>query len=253
MHPTKRIQISLYSSDLPEGTRYSGTFAATFTCYDPFGRLLKTTLDTDPSESELSETGMLSAEMMSDAPTEDGSFFLLYNPGTETGHTVFRIAGEVGNDGLLIRSLTTGQRCKVVNLKADSLLEGACRELDSEKCQTRIVLGEESELAFLFHDGGYITLAPCLPFVRTIKVSHTAGSNMVYSDRAFAPHMKGQYLFLDSWKCIRQVTDANTIILSAPVERTGMTDTPVVTMNEIEITGGEGLTRFEVECQYRSR
>ena len=253
MHPTKRIQISLYSSDLPEGTRYSGTFTATFTCYDPFGRLLKTELDTDSSESEFSETGMLSAEMIPEASTADSSFFLLYNPGTETGHTIFRIAGDVGEDGLLIWNLTTGQRCKVVNLKADSLLEGACLELDSEKCQTRIALGDETELAFPFHDEGYITLAPCLPFVRSIAVSHTAGSNTVASDGAFVPRMKGQYLYLDGWKCVRQVTDANTAILSEAVNGTGATETPVVTMNEIEITGGEGLTRFEVECVLRGR
>jgi len=126
-------------------------------------------------------------------------------------------------------------------------------ELDSEKCQTRISLGDESELAFPFHDEGYITLAPCLPFVRSITVSHAADSNTVTSDEAFAPHMKGQYLYLDGWKCIRQVKDANTVILSESIKSTGTTNTPVVTMNEIEITGGEGLTRFEVECQYRSR
>lgn len=253
MHPTKRIQISLYSSDLPEGTRYSGTFTATFTCYDPFGWLLKTELDAVFSESELSETGMLSAEMTPEASTEDNSFFILYNPGTETGNTIFRIAGDVGEDGLLIRNLTTGQRCKVVNLKADSLLEGACLELDSEKCQTRIALGDETELAFPFHDEGYITLAPCLPFVRSITVSHTADNNTVVSDGSFVPRMKGQYLYLDGWKCIRQVTDANTAILSEAVNGTGTTETPVVTMNEIEITGGEGLTRFDVECVLRSR
>lgn len=73
------------------------------------------------------------------------------------------------------------------------------------------------------------------------------------SDGAFSSRMKGQYLFLDGWKCIRQVTDANTVILSEKVNSTGATETPVVTMNEIEITGGDGLTRFEVECQYRSR
>lgn len=253
MHPTKRIQISLYSSDLPEGVRYSGTFTAVFTCYDPFGRLLKAALDAKPSEAELSETGMLSAEMMPKAPTAGSSSFLLYNPGTETGHTVFRIAGEVGADGLLIRNLTTGQRCKVVRLKASSLLEGAYLELDSEKYQTRIALGDETELAFPFHDEGYITLAPCLPFVRSISVTHKAGSNTVTSNSAFAKYMKGQYLYLNGWKCIRQVTDMNTVILSETATDTGVTETPVVTMNEIEIAGGEGLKRFDVECQYRSR
>ena len=253
MHPTKRIQISLYSSDLPEGTRFSGTFTATFTCYDPFGQLQKSELGTVPTETELSETGLLPSEMMPEAPAAGSSFFLLYNPGTETAHTVFRIAGDVGEDGLLIRNLTTGQKCKVVNLKASSMLEGACLELDSEKCQTRIALGDESEIAFPFHDEGYITLAPCLPFVRSITVSHRAGSNTVTSDGAFAPHMEGQYLYLDGWKCIRLVMDANTVILSESIVSTGMTDTPVVTMNEIEITGGEELTSLEVECVLRSR
>lgn len=145
MHPTKRIQISLYSSDLPDGTRYSGTFTATFTCYDPFGRLKKSELGAEPTEAELSETGLLPAEMAPAAPAADSSLFLLYNPGTETGDTIFRIAGDVGDDGLLIQNLTTGQRCRIVNLKASSLLNGACLELDSEKCQTRIVLGDEME------------------------------------------------------------------------------------------------------------
>ena len=148
-------------------------------------------MDAAPTEAELSETGLLPSEMMPEAPIRDSSFFLLYNPGTEIAHTVFRIAGDVGDDGLLIRNLTTGQKCKVVNLKDSSLLDGACLELDSEKCQTRISLGDESELAFPFHDEGYITLAPCLPFVRSITVSHAADSNTVTSDGAFAPHMKG--------------------------------------------------------------
>lgn len=210
-------------------------------------------LDSESSESELSETGLLSAEMTPEAPTVGSSFFLLLNPGTETGHTVFRVAGDVGADGLLIRNLTTGQKCKVVNLKASSLLEGAYLELDSEKCQTSIVLGDESELAFPFHDEGYIALSSCLPFVRSITVSHTAGSNMLTSDGAFAAHMEGQYLYIDGWKRILQVTDGNNAILSEAVEITGTTQTPVVTMNEIEVTGGEGLTHFEVECKYRSR
>lgn len=210
-------------------------------------------MEAAPTEAELSETGLLSAEMTPEAPTSNSSFFLLYNPGTEEGHTVFRIAGDVSEDGLLIRNLTTGQKCKVVNLKVSSLLKGASLEFDSKKCQTRVTLGDKTELAYPFHDEGYITLAPCLPFVRSAAVSHTAGSNMVSSDGAFAPHMKGQYLYLDGWKCIRQVMDTNTAILSEAVNRTGTSETPVVTMNEIEITGGEGLTRFEVECSYHSR
>ncbi len=110
----------------------------------------------DCPEAELASTGLLSAEMMPPAPTVDSRSFLLYNPGTERAHTIIRLAGDVG-EGLLIRNLTTRQRCRAQNLTASSLLPGAVLALDSEKGQTRIELGEDNSLAFPFHDEGYIT------------------------------------------------------------------------------------------------
>lgn len=89
----------------------------------------------------------------------------MYNPGTEAAHTIIRIAGDVG-DGMLIRNLTTGQRCRVIDLQSDSLLVSQALLLDSYRGQTRTELGEHIETAFPFHDEGYITLAPCTPFVR---------------------------------------------------------------------------------------
>ncbi len=172
---------------------------------------------------------------------------MIYNPGTEAAHTIIRLAGNVG-EGLTIRNLTTGQGCKVQNLTSGSLLEGACLELDSRMGQTRIALGEQVEMAFPFHEEGYITLAPCTPFVRSMTVCSTAGNNEVTSAGGFMPHMKGQYLYLDGWRKITQVTDSNhAIVLPAP-DKTGKTDTPVVTMNEIELSGeGVNLTRFEID------
>lgn len=124
----------------------------------------------------LARTGLLSAAMTPAPPSVSSTSFLLYNPGTERAHTVFRIAGKVG-DGMLIRNLTTGQRCKTVNLTEDSLLPGAYLELDSRMGQTRIALGDSRELAFAMHDEGYIELAPCTPFERSIAISHTEDSN----------------------------------------------------------------------------
>ena len=45
-------------------------------------------------------TGILPATVMPPAPTADSANFLLYNPGTETAHTIVRLAGSVGEDGL---------------------------------------------------------------------------------------------------------------------------------------------------------
>lgn len=245
---SKKLAVSLYDHMDASGTRrYSGTFEACFTAYDPFARMLENIYDGSCSDAALNETGILPVAMMPEAPSATGRFFLLYNPGTESAHTVIRMAGDVG-DGLLIRNLTTAQRCRVNDLKASSLLEGACLELDSKMGQTRIALSGEAELAFAFHDEGYITLAPCVPFVRNVMISHTEGSNVITADGSFQKNMKGQYLYLDGWRKISQVTDENTAIISQPAETSGNTVTPIVTMNEIEIQGDNAqLTRFEIE------
>ena len=198
-------------------------------------------------------TGILPAALKPASPTASSTNFLIYNPGTETAHTLLRIAGDVGENGLLIRNFTTGQRCAIKDLKDNSLLPSACLELDSRKGQTRIALGEETKLAYPFHEEGYITLAPCTPFVRALEVGHVQGSNQATSQGGFLPHMKGQYLYLGRWLRIQQVTDASHAILSGNAASTGTTLTPVATMNEIELSGTVQLTRFDIEVFPRVR
>ena len=209
--------------------------------------------DETVSDGELIHTGILPAAMMPAPPTTESRTLLVYNPGTERAHTMIRISGNVG-DGLLMRNLTTGQRCKVVGLTANNLLPGAFLELDSAMGQTRIVLGEDVTMAFAMHDEGYIELSPCTPFVRSVDIHHTAGSNEITSNGCFERQMVGQYLYLDGWKKIQQITDAGTAILSAAADSSGVTNTPIVTMNEIEISGDNvALTRFEIEYVPRIR
>ena len=125
---SKRIEISLYDhEDMTGQVCYSGTFTAVFTCYDPFGKMNQISYTGGCDPHTLARTGILPAAIMPPAPTVNSRSFLLYNPGTEAAHTVIRMAGDVG-DGLLIRNLTTGQRCSVVNLESGSLLEGAYLE-----------------------------------------------------------------------------------------------------------------------------
>ena len=136
---SKRIVITLYDHTDENGNKlYSGTFTTTFTCYEPFGKLFQNNLSDETDVSTLSHTGLLPATMMPASPTVESRSFLMYNPGTEAAHTVIHVAGDVGSD-MLIRNLTTGQRCRIVDLKADSLLEGQVLELDSARGQTRTV------------------------------------------------------------------------------------------------------------------
>lgn len=113
--------------------------------------------------------------------------------------------------------------------------------------QTRTVLGDQRQMAFAFHDEGYISLAPCTPFARDVAVSYTKGSNAITSDGMFRPHMKGQYLYLNEWLKIIHVTDANTALIAKQMSTAGNQRTPIVTMNEIEVDASTAaLTRFEM-------
>lgn len=122
--PSKRIQISLYDHSTSAGSRYSGMFTAFFTCHDPFGQLIHVWDDGSCSETEYTMTGILPTELMPPAPAPGSMSFLLYNPGYEEAHTLFRLSGDVGEDGLLIRNFTTGQRCRVVGLKKRACCRG---------------------------------------------------------------------------------------------------------------------------------
>lgn len=250
----KRIQIALYDHTDSAGVlRYSGTFTANFICYDPFARMRLKSDDGSCDARTLARTGLLPAAMTPTPPSASSTSFLLYNPGTERAHTVLRIAGNVG-DGMLIRNLTTGQRCKIVTLTDESLLPGAHLELDSRMGQTRIALGDSCELAFAMHDEGYIELDPCTPFERSIAISHTENSNIITSEELFLPYMAGQFLYLDGWKKIRQITDAHSAILSDKATSSGTAAVPIVTMNEIEISGENlALTMLEVDYTPRVR
>ena len=116
------------------------------------------------------------------------------------------------------------------------------------------MLGENVEMAFAFHDESYITLAPCTPFVRSFPITFTAGSNIVTSLDTFQPSMVGQFIHLDGWKRIRQINDAHTAVLSERMAASGTAETPVVTMNEIEISGESiDLTSFEISYTPRVR
>ena len=104
------------------------------------------------------------------------------------------------------------------------------------------------------HDEGYIELTPCTPFERSIAINHTEDSNVITSEGLFLPHMARQFLYLDGWKKIRQITDAHSAILSDKAVSSGTTAVPIVTMNEIEISGENlALTMLEVDYTPRVR
>ena len=254
MRPVKRVEIRQYTHRVDEADRYSGTFTISFRCYDPFGRLLRTAYEGSCGEAELIQTGILPVHMMPPAPALTDRQCLLYNCGTERAHTRIQLAGDVG-EGLVIDNVTTGQQCRIVGLKADEIPPGAYIEADSFTGQVWLVMGEERELAFHYHDLGYIMLAPCTPFIRSMGMRYTAGERQIEADGAFLPHMAGQFVYLDNaWRKIHRVESAHIAHLTQPLTVTGWTDTPVAAMNEIWLRGENiDLTEFKIEYAPRVR
>ena len=140
-------------------------------------------------------------------------------------------------------------------MKANESPPGAYIELDSFTGQVWLVEGEARELAFHYHDLGYLMLAPCTPLVRSIQVNCAEGDTMIESKGLFLPHMAGQFIYLHGiWRKIHRVIDAYTAHLTQPSTETGWADTPVVTMNEIWLRGEDiTLTKLEIEYEPRVR
>ena len=87
-----------------------------------------------------------------------------------------------------------------------------------------------------------------------ISDNYTANSNIITSDGGFLPHMAGQFIYLNGWKSIRLVSSPNRAVISEAMPESGTAEAPVVTMNEIEISGdGLDLTRLEIDYTPRVR
>lgn len=253
VRPVKRIEIRQYTHAMDGQRLYSGTFTITFRCYDPFGILLRTSHEGICTPEEREATGILPTAMMPLLPGLHDRQFLLYNCGTERAHTIFRLAGDVG-DGLEIENRTTGQRCAVVGLRSADLPPGAYLEIRSNAGQVWLVQGAERKLAFHYHDLGYIMLAPCTPVVRDAQITYSAGSKVLTSKGLFDQHMAGQYVYLDGgWRLIHRVEDPDTAYTDQEMVRTDFDTTPILTMNDIRISGDFALTRLEIEYFPRTR
>ncbi len=196
VRPVKRIEIKKYTHKDRGGNTISGTFSIAFRCYSPFGRMLHSAYTGTPDAGELIATGILPTTMMPPAPKQTDRQFLLYNPGSERAHTRILLAGDVGN-GLEIENTTTGQVCKITGLREGYIPPGAYLDINSETGQVLQVMGEEKELAYQYHDRGYIILAPGSPLVRELRVMFEKDSSILTSPEGlFTPGMVGQFIFL---------------------------------------------------------
>lgn len=257
VRPTKRITGERYRGvqDAADGQlKYSGKMQITFTAFEPFAIMdvVSYAVGQEGSVSDQMEmSGIISTDMMPVIQKESSMPQILYNPGTERTNMVkITIAGTVGENGLTIRNLTTGDECKLTSLPPNN------RELVIDSYVGTVTYKDNGEYAFYHHNYGYQTLAGC-GFFRRLKVRHGNSATIITSNGDFYKTIdQGQYMYVDGdWHRILHVnsTSEQTIMGDAyppgfdPEDQTRV-EAVIASMNQIQLIGtGVNLTKFSID------
>lgn len=163
------------------------------------------------------------------------SRIILANPGTERAALGFEIWGDTGT-GVVIENKTTGQKCKMVAITPAETTNKNKKVLVDPISGKVILHGAGTkELAFKYHEFGFLELESAYPAVRDIYVKDSDGSSM--SVNLLRENVIGKYIFLKTgWSKIIDQPDKNTLIAEKhSVFQEGF-HTMVESMNEITIT-----------------
>ena len=173
---------------------------------------------------------------------------MLYNGGSERAGVAIAIAGDSGEDGVTITNNTTGQTAKFVafdkQLTTDS---GQYIVSDGINGKTVLTDGTTSQRGFLYHDHGFIELAPSYPIEREVYVTYSQGSDRIsvigveLGDDVIGKHIKVSGVY-------HKITDKidDVLIIDAAAQEDGFEYSNIVTMNEIsiELSPGAQLTKL---------
>lgn len=228
---------------------FSGTFTATMTAYDPpYGKMLYKAIDKDEPDSNgaVRECGIIPKEYMPAEPSVEDRSFLIYNCGTRQTPCVIRIGGETDTDGIAIINETNGSTCKIKALPPDP----AYLEINSEDGSVKVIdpTTSRSEIAFEYHDLGYITLSPCESMFDEFMIQYTSGSSTAaIRSIVDAKQHVGKYILVGgTWLRIIYATH-DTITVHENFHSSGMAMVMPTTMNLISISGNTTLSKLEID------
>ena len=187
-----------------------------------------------------------------DNVSEDQSI-LLYNGGTEKAGVAIALSGDAG-DGVTITNNTTGQTAKFIAFTSEKTNNGKMVISDAINGKTILSDGSTSERAFMYHDYGFIDLAPSYPIFRDLYVSYEANSPIVLvSSTPLGDDVIGKYIHInDVWHKIVDYDDKDgKMTIDAAIEKAGAEHTDVVRMNEIDIKLGAGANLAKLKFIYK--
>lgn len=219
---------------------------------------------TDPDYSEIMlNTGLFDNKkyipQMSFVPKDGATSisvmdpFILSNPGTEYASVGIYCAGQAP-DGIVITNKTTGQQCKLVAFTAEKTSDDhKYIYIDGISGKTTLENedGTPGKLAFLYHDSGFIDLAPCFPVYRNLYARYTGDKNVTITNKIFAD-VEGKYIFLNKkWHKIESKVDDNTLVLKTNVGASGIDQTIIAPMNELIVMPISSMALTKISFVYK--
>ena len=165
---------------------------------------------------------------------------ILYNAGNTKAAVAIKLSGEAGTEGVTIKNLTTNQEAKFVAFTRNSTTSANKFILsDGLNGKTTLTDGSTSIMQFLYHDHGFIDLAPSYQVMHGITWTYKKNSNTVSSDTDLDETCIGKYIYVDSeWHKILAIPSSRTAeiaVSNKAISANGSCKADVITMNEIEI------------------
>jgi len=249
---------TVVSVSKPELTnRRNGFVTIGFKAYYPFGRCDKMYLTHDGMYDYwlADNSGIMEEDLtpvMSFANVTKEQNILLYNGGTAPASVAVAVAGNAG-EGITITNNTNKTKMKLIafdrSVTTDKNGTVIC---DGLSHKTILKNDDKTEMKFIYHDYGFITLEPSCPIRRDVYIDTKLNSAEVYGFNLFNPSMVGYYIHLEGeWKKIKAIKDNSTAVLEKPLQLTDSVVTNIVKMNEITISPDVGCELDKLEFIYK--
>lgn len=230
--------------------KYNGFITITLRAYYPFSRTdswatsetylsdmlansaLLRTASKNPPRTITESTAMVADDF-------ENRTILLYNPGTEYAPLTIKINGECP-DGVVVENATTGQSCRFVGI-SQSISKFHTKFLVSDGLNAKVILsnasGTSKEYGYLYHDYGFLGVAPSFPIVRDVVAGTTAGSSTISLNKNITDRQLGHYIWVeDEWHKIISRPNSTSCVIDNVCVATNTITTDIVRMNELHVT-----------------
>ena len=209
------------------------------------------------------ENMMPDASLIGNNPLSARKSFLLYNPGTEYADVGIEIAGDAVQ-GVVIENLTTKQKCKFIGLTKE-ITSDANKYVYYDGINGKCVLKSDTatEMNSLYHDSGYINLAPGYPVYRDIYVENISYNTVRVTNILYDVNIEentelakrryvGKYIYLNQrWIKINDVLSEHSLLLAENAGVNSTQRTVIATMNELVVYPVASMSLTKLNFKYK--